>query len=78
MVEKFGVVVGFNYKEEDFFEVILKFIKGVGVNFILDCIGGFYWEKNVNCLVFDGCWVFYGLMGGVDINGFLFLKLFYK
>lgn len=54
MVEKFGVVVGFNYKKEDFFEVMLKFIKGVGVNFILDCIGGFYWEKNVNCLVFDG------------------------
>lgn len=78
MAEKLGAAAGFNYKEEDFSEAILKFTKGAGVNLILDCIGGSYWEKNVNCLALDGRWVLYGLMGGADVNGPLFSKLLSK
>nr|XP_016803596.1 quinone oxidoreductase PIG3 isoform X2 [Pan troglodytes] len=78
MAEKLGAAAGFNYKEEDFSEATLKFTKGAGVNLILDCIGGSYWEKNVNCLALDGRWVLYGLMGGGDINGPLFSKLLFK
>ncbi|KAM4867823.1 quinone oxidoreductase PIG3 [Thomomys bottae] len=78
MAEKLGAAAGFNYKEEDFAEATLKFTKGAGVNLILDCIGGSYWEKNINCLAFDGCWVLYGLMGGANISGPLFSKLLFK
>lgn len=53
-------------------------VKGAGVNLILDCIGGSYWKKNVNCLALDGCWVLYGLLGGADVNGPLFSKLLFK
>lgn len=78
MAEKLGAAAGFNYKEEDFSEATLKFTKGAGVNLILDCIGGSYWEKNVNCLALDGRWVLYGLMGGADVSGPLFSKLLFK
>lgn len=78
MAQKLGAAAGFNYKEEDFSEAALKFTKGAGVNLILDCIGGSYWEKNVNCLALDGRWVLYGLMGGADISGPLFSKLLFK
>uniref|UniRef100_A0A8I3VXY7 Tumor protein p53 inducible protein 3 n=2 Tax=Callithrix jacchus TaxID=9483 RepID=A0A8I3VXY7_CALJA len=78
MAEKLGAAAGFNYKEEDFSEATLKFTKGAGVNLILDCIGGSYWEKNVNCLALDGRWVLYGLIGGADINGPLLSKLLFK
>uniref|UniRef100_A0A2K5UPG1 Tumor protein p53 inducible protein 3 n=1 Tax=Macaca fascicularis TaxID=9541 RepID=A0A2K5UPG1_MACFA len=78
MAEKLGAAAGFNYKEEDFSEATLKFTKGAGVNLILDCIGGSYWEKNVNCLALDGRWVLYGLLGGADINGPLLSKLLHK
>ncbi|XP_025723598.1 quinone oxidoreductase PIG3 isoform X1 [Callorhinus ursinus] len=78
MAEKLGAAAGFNYKEEDFSEAALKFTKGAGVNLILDCIGGSYWEKNVSCLALDGRWILYGLMGGTDVSGPLFSKLLFK
>lgn len=53
-------------------------LEGVGVDLILDCIGGSYWEKNVNCLALDGRWVLYGLIGGADVSGPLFSKLLFK
>ncbi|XP_032722840.1 LOW QUALITY PROTEIN: quinone oxidoreductase PIG3 [Lontra canadensis] len=78
MAEKLGAAAGLNYKEEDFSEATLKFTKGAGVNLVLDCIGGSYWEKNVNCLALDGRWILYGLMGGTDVSGPLFSKLLFK
>lgn len=78
MAEKLGAAAGFNYKEEDFSEATLKFTKGAGVNIILDCIGGSYWEKNVNCLALDGRWILYGMIGGGNISGPLFSKLLFK
>lgn len=53
-------------------------LEGVGVDIILDCVGGSYWEKNVNCLALDGRWILYGLIGGGDVNGPLFSKLLFK
>lgn len=53
-------------------------LEGVGVDIILDCVGGSYWEKNVNCLALDGRWILYGLIGGADVNGPLFSKLLFK
>ncbi|XP_035883610.1 quinone oxidoreductase PIG3 isoform X3 [Phyllostomus discolor] len=87
MAEKLGAAAGFNYKEEDFSEAAMKFteasqivfhMEGAGINLILDCIGGSYWEKNVNCLAVDGRWVLYGLLGGNEVNGPLLSKLLFK
>uniref|UniRef100_A0A8C9BHP8 Tumor protein p53 inducible protein 3 n=1 Tax=Phocoena sinus TaxID=42100 RepID=A0A8C9BHP8_PHOSS len=78
MAETLEAAAGFNYKEEDFSEATLKFSKGAGVNLILGCIGGSYWEKNVNCLALDRRWILYGLTGGADISGPLFSKILFK
>ncbi|XP_075811218.1 quinone oxidoreductase PIG3 [Microtus pennsylvanicus] len=77
MAQNLGAAAGFNYRE-DFSEATLRFTKGVGVDIILDCVGGSYWEKNVNCLALDGRWILYGLIGGAEVNGPLFSKLLFK
>lgn len=77
MAEKLGAAAGFNYRE-DFSEATLRATNGVGVDLILDCIGGSYWEKNINCLALDGRWVLYGLIGGGDVSGPLLSKLLFK
>ncbi|XP_053445143.1 quinone oxidoreductase PIG3-like [Nycticebus coucang] len=78
MAQSLGAAVGFDYKKEDFSEEALKATQGVGINVILDCIGGSYWEKNLHCLAADGRWVLYGLMGGAEVNGPLLSKLLCK
>ncbi|XP_007937462.1 quinone oxidoreductase PIG3-like [Orycteropus afer afer] len=78
MAQKLGATAGFAYKIEDFSEEALKATQDVGVNVILDCIGGSYWEKNLHCLAADGRWVLYGLMGGAEVNGPLLSKLLCK
>uniref|UniRef100_A0A8C9M0A1 Enoyl reductase (ER) domain-containing protein n=1 Tax=Piliocolobus tephrosceles TaxID=591936 RepID=A0A8C9M0A1_9PRIM len=54
--ERLGAAAGFDYKKEGFSEGALKATQGVcvGVNAILDCIDGSYWEKNLHCLAADG------------------------
>ncbi|KAB5562188.1 hypothetical protein PHYPO_G00015100 [Pangasianodon hypophthalmus] len=78
IAEKLGAAAGFNYKEGDFSDKILQFTQGRGVDVILDCIGGSYWEKNVSCLAMDGRWVLYGVMGGKAVDGDLLGKLLFK
>uniref|UniRef100_A0A8D0HB54 Tumor protein p53 inducible protein 3 n=1 Tax=Sphenodon punctatus TaxID=8508 RepID=A0A8D0HB54_SPHPU len=73
-----GAAAGFNYKEEDFSQRALEFTKGVGVDLILDCIGGSYWEKNLNCLCTGGRWIVYGLLGGGEVHGDLLSRLLFK
>lgn len=51
---------------------------GKGVDIILDCVGGSYWEKNANSVAVDGRWVLYGLLGGGNVNGDLFARLMKK
>lgn len=38
-------------------------ISGQGVDVILDCVGGGYWQQNTDVLSMDGRWVLYGLLG---------------
>ncbi|XP_042637719.1 quinone oxidoreductase PIG3-like, partial [Orycteropus afer afer] len=78
MTQKLGATAGFDYKIEDFSEVALKTTQGLGVNVILDCIGGSYWEKNLHCLAADDQRVLYGFMGGAGVNGSLLSKLLCK
>ncbi|XP_060790493.1 quinone oxidoreductase PIG3 isoform X1 [Neoarius graeffei] len=78
LAEKLGAAAGFNYKEGDFSDQVLQFTQGRGVDIILDCIGGSYWEKNVHSLAMDGRWVLYGVMGGKAVDGDLLGKLLFK
>nr|XP_013812551.1 PREDICTED: quinone oxidoreductase PIG3-like isoform X2 [Apteryx mantelli mantelli] len=73
-----GAAAGFNYKTEDFSEKVLAFTQGSGVDIILDCVGGSYWEKNLNCLSTDGRWIIYGLLSGGEVHGDLFARLLSK
>ncbi|KAK1187875.1 QORX oxidoreductase, partial [Pygoscelis papua] len=73
-----GAAAGFNYKNEDFSEKVLAFTQGSGVDIILDCVGGSYWEKNLNCLSTDGRWIIYGLLSGGEVHGDLLARLLSK
>lgn len=50
-----------------------------GVDVILDCVGGPYLSKNIDCLAFDGRLFVIGLQGGVKgelaLNSILFKRL---
>lgn len=48
-----GAVRGINYREEDFVEV-LRSATGRGVDVILDCMGGSYFQRNINACAPDG------------------------
>lgn len=66
---KLGAVEGFNYKEGDFGPSVLEATGGKGVDLILDCIGGSFYEQNMKSVKMEGRWVVYGLLGGGNING---------
>ena len=46
----------------------MTWIGGRGVDIILDCVEGSYFNDNLSCLALDGVWVLYGLMGGVQVS----------
>jgi tumor protein p53-inducible protein 3 len=48
---------------------VLEATGGRGVDVVLDCVGGSYWQQNVKALAMDGRWAVYGLMGGSEVNG---------
>jgi putative PIG3 family NAD(P)H quinone oxidoreductase len=49
-----GADLAINYKTQDFEQVIKSETDGMGVNVIIDMVGGDYIEKNLNCLGMDG------------------------
>ncbi|XP_064629176.1 quinone oxidoreductase PIG3-like [Lineus longissimus] len=69
---------GFNYKEGPFAEKVVEFTKGHGIDLILDCVGGSYWQQNLDTIAIDGRWVLYGLMGGGSVDGNILQKLMKK
>jgi putative PIG3 family NAD(P)H quinone oxidoreductase len=59
-----------NYKEEDFVDAVKEFTGGIGVNVILDMVGGDYLARNIKALAPDGRHVSIAFLGGskVEIN----------
>ena len=59
-----------NYKTSDFVEVVRASTAGLGVDVILDIIGGEYLSRNLDCLAMEGRLVQIGLQGGAraEIN----------
>lgn len=74
-----GAAVAVNYREEDFESACAEVTDGAGVEVVLDCIGGTYFEKNLRVLGLDGRLVVIGLMGGnvgeVDLRRLLMKRL---
>lgn len=59
-----GAEIGVNYRDGDFESVCLEATDDLGVDVVLDCIGGPYLEKNLKVLATEGRLVVIGLMGG--------------
>jgi putative PIG3 family NAD(P)H quinone oxidoreductase len=76
-----GADVAIEYKDQDYEEVILKLTNKVGVNVILDIVGGPYIQKNINCLAFDGRLLQVAFLKGsraeLDVNAIMRKRLTY-
>ena len=72
-VKALGASLAINYKEEDFGEVL----KDVGIDVILDMIGGDYYEKNIDIMNPDGRLVYINSMGGAKVTANL-MKIMQK
>lgn len=74
-----GATEGFNYREGDWAEELLKATDGKGVDLIIDFVGASYFDQNLNAVAKDGRIVNLGFLGGnkvktdggVDIGRFL-------
>lgn len=62
-----GAEAGF-IRHDDWATGVLDATAGQGVNLILDCVGGSYWDKNAQLLATEATWVLYGLMGGPKVR----------
>ena len=62
--ERLGATAAINYRAGDFVARIHELTSGLGVNVILDIVGGEYLERNLTSLAFDGRLVQVGLLGG--------------
>jgi len=67
--KNYGAAHSINYRTTPDWESEVKKLTGNrGADVILDCIGGSYFEKNLESLAVDGKWVLYGFLGGVKID----------
>lgn len=63
-----GASAGFNRKDGSWAEGVMAATEGKGVNLILDCVGGSYYNDNSAVIALEGRWVLYGLLGGASIG----------
>jgi len=63
--KELGAVHAVNYKEKDFVEEIKTITDGIGVDIILDIVGGDYLDRNIRLLKPDGRLLQVSLMAGV-------------
>ena len=79
-----GATEGFNYKEGDWSEGVLKHTDGKGVDLIIDVIGAEYFNQNLNAAAQECHIVSLGTMSGavvrqpVDVSRFLRKRLRYE
>ena len=62
--EQLGATCAFNYRSEDFVEAIRDATGGLGVDIVLDIVGGEYLQRNIECLGLNGRLLQIGLIGG--------------
>ncbi|KAG7288561.1 hypothetical protein NEMBOFW57_004914 [Staphylotrichum longicolle] len=73
-----GATGAVNYKEEDWVAEVLKRTDGKGVDYVVDFIGGDYFQKNLDVVARDGRICMLGLMGGAVAGDVNIGKLLYK
>ena len=59
-----GADLTIDYNQEDFVDKVKKWTNSIGVDVILDVVGGDYLEKNLRCATMQGRIVQVGAMGG--------------
>ena len=52
--QKLGAEKAYNYKIQSWSKLLLEHTAGQGANVILDCVGGDYLSKNIDCAALDG------------------------
>ena len=62
--EALGAERGINYRSEDFAAVVQQLTGAIGVDVILDMVGGDYLPREINCLADDGRIAIIALLGG--------------
>lgn len=67
---QFGLDHGINYLANDFEAEIMRLTNGIGVQFVLDSLGGYGLRKGMNCLAPGGHCVTIGAAGVVPPTGF--------
>lgn len=72
-VTQLGASIAVNYKVDDFAEVL----KDIGIDVVLDMIGGEYYEKNIDLMNPDGRLVYINSMGGAKVTANL-MKIMQK
>ena len=60
--------VGINYNNQEFSSVIKEKTGGIGVDVLIDFIGGPYWNQNIDSMAVLGRLVEVGLMGGGQVD----------
>ncbi|HYM02932.1 MAG TPA: NAD(P)H-quinone oxidoreductase [Stellaceae bacterium] len=64
--EQLGATRGIDYKHEDFVKVVREATGNMGVDVILDMVGGDYIQRNVNALAVEGRIVFIAFLRGAE------------
>ncbi len=73
-----GANLCIDYKTENFEETVLEYTNKKGVNVILDFLAAQYFQKNINCLDFDGRMVMLATMGGIKVEQLNMGKIVWK
>jgi tumor protein p53-inducible protein 3 len=65
-VERLGVDLAINYRDQDFVALCMAATDGRGVDVVLDFVGAAYAERHQLCLAEGGRWVVLGMLGGSE------------
>lgn len=63
-----GANVAINYNDVDFASAVNESTGGRGVDAVVDCVGGPYFQRNLDCLKTGGRLALIGLLGGAKVS----------
>ncbi|PNP77146.1 hypothetical protein FNYG_09446 [Fusarium nygamai] len=78
ITSKLGATAAFNYKTQDWAEEIKKATGGKGVDYIVDFVGGNYFQQNQNVAARDGRIVLLGTLSGAKVPNADISQILYK
>ncbi|KAJ6788685.1 hypothetical protein PWT90_07145 [Aphanocladium album] len=78
VADKVGATAAFNYKTQDWAEEVKKATGGKGVDYIVDFVGGSYFNKNLDAAARDGRIVMLGTLGGAQVPDAQIGMILYK